>query len=141
MCHWDPNLLPGFGVVALGPCRIYGDERCEIAALVDRDDYHWLSQWRWSPKWSRGHKKFYLRRTLQTVFQECGYNEHTGQRERVRVQKTLFLHTAVILRTGIAPPSPEHCLVDHIDGNSLNCQRHNLRWATPKMNAQRGYRS
>ena len=126
-CDWDPNTLPGFGVVPLGPCRIYGDERCEVVALVDRDDYSWASQWRWSPKWSRGGKKFYLRRTTQKVFQELGFNEHTGLRERVRLQRTFFLHTGIMLRTGIQPPSPEHRLVDHIDGDAMNCQRHNLR--------------
>jgi hypothetical protein len=31
-------------------------------------------------------------------------------------------------------PSKNHTMVDHIDGDTLNCQDHNLRWATPSTN-------
>jgi hypothetical protein len=37
---------------------------------------------------------------------------------------------------GFFPPSPEHTVVDHIDGDSMNNTLANLRWATPKQNAK-----
>lgn len=118
---WDPNVI--FGQV-IEPCRIYGDDKGEIYALVDQEDYQWAVQWRWSPKWSRGNRKVYLRRVL-----------HEGTRQ-FRTQRTLFLHSAIMKRTGILPPSPEHCIVDHRNGNGLDCRRNNLRWATHTMNAR-----
>lgn len=104
------------------PCRIYGDDRETLWALVDRADYQFLIQWRWSPKFSRGAKKFYLRRNVQVGIKSC------------RVQKTLFLHTAVMQRMGCIPPTEKHILVDHINGDGLDCRRANLRWATHSMN-------
>lgn len=119
---WDPNTIPEMNGV-FSPCRIYGDDRAEMFALVDQIDYQFLVQWRWSPKWSRGNRKVYLRRVM-----------HEGARAS-RVQRTLFLHSAVLARMGVKPPTPKHTLIDHRDGNGMNCQRGNLRWATPSMNA------
>ncbi len=104
--------------------RIYGDDRASIWAVVDEEDYQWAIQWLWSPKWSRGGRKVYLRRV-----------GHEGTRQS-RTQRTIWLHTEIMKRTGIEPPSPLHTLVDHRDGNSLNCRRNNLRWATVGMNAR-----
>lgn len=117
MIEWDPNHWE-----EAPPCRIYGDDRAELFALVDAIDYQWAIQWLWSPKWSRGSRKVYLRR-----------NVHTGSR-LVRTQQTLFLHIAIMRRKGDVPPSLFHTIVDHIDGDGLNCRRGNLRWATPSEN-------
>lgn len=117
---WDPNVVLA-DIDA--PGRIYGDDKGELVALVSAVDYQWALQWRWSPKWSRGGRKVYLRRNVQI-----------GPRA-TRVQKTLFLHQAIIARTGLIPPSPEHTLVEHLDGDGMNCQRENLCWITPSGNA------
>lgn len=101
---------------------IYGDAQASLFALVDEVDYQWATQWLWHHKWSRGRRKVYICRQL---------TERLGG---VRFNSTLMLHVEIQKRTGIAPPSPAHTLVDHRDGKSLNCRRHNLRWATPGMN-------
>lgn len=35
------------------------------------------------------------------------------------------------------PPTPKHTIGDHGDSESLNNQRENLEWVTPKENAER----
>lgn len=123
--------------------RIYGTADLEIYSLVDEEDYSFLSQWLWSPKVSKGGKKVYLRRNVETQLNN-GYGKgryecpETGKsiRNRQRMQRTLFLHTAVMWRTGIVPPSSAHHIVDHLDGNGMNCRRSNLRWATDSMNGK-----
>lgn len=102
--------------------RVYADERATAWAIVDAIDYEWAVQWRWSIKWSRGGRKFYLRRAG---------SDRTGA---CRVQRTIWLHVEIMKRTGIAPPSPAHTMVDHRNGDAMFCRRRNLRWATPSMN-------
>lgn len=128
---WDPNVVLA---EAAQPCRIYGDDRGEIFALVDVEDYQWLVQWRWSPKWSRGDRKVYLRRNVQESIKDHGKDPDSGVRLRTRVQRTLFLHTAVAQRAGIRPPSDSHVLLDHRNGDGLDCRRANLRWVTNQQN-------
>lgn len=128
---WDPNVIMA---EAAQPCRIYGDDSGELFALVDAQDYQWLVQWRWSPKWSRGNRKVYLRRNVQESIAELGKDPDTGRRIRNRVQRTLFLHTAVAERAGILPPSEYHVLLDHRNGDGLDCRRENIRWVTRQQN-------
>jgi HNH endonuclease len=109
--------------------RIYGDDGAQVFAVVDEVDYHWAIQWKWSPKFSRGGKKFYLRRV-----------DHEGTRA-CRIQRTIWLHLEVMRRKGTRRPSPLHTIVDHRDGDGLNCRRRNLRWATPSLNARTARRA
>lgn len=102
--------------------RIYADDKLSLYAVVDAIDYSYLVRWRWIKHYSRGRTKVYLKRTM-----------HEGTRID-RVQKTLFLHQAIMQRSGLVRPSPFHVLPDHINGNSLDCRRDNLRWATYLMN-------
>ena len=134
MTHeWDPNVI---FADPPAPCRIYGDDKGALFSLVDEIDYAWALQWKWSPKWSKGGRKVYLRRNVQVSIADFGTCPETGVRLRDRTQRTLFLHTAIIERMGLEPPSPEHVLVDHRDGDGMNCCRANLRWATHSMNAR-----
>ena len=98
--------------------RLYGDDRATMWAVVDEIDYHWAVQWRWAPKVSKGGKKVYLYRT--------------GSINNCKV--SIYLHVAIMERTGILKPSRHHIIADHRNGDGLDCRRHNLRWATPKMN-------
>ena len=132
MHEWHPSRV----FAEPEPCRIYGDDKGELFALVDAIDYQWVVQWQWSPKWSRGGRKVYLRRNVQETIADHGVCPETGMRIRTRTQRTLFLHTAIMGRMGIEPPTPLHTIVDHRDSDGLNCRRDNLRWATPSMNAK-----
>ena len=72
-------------------------------ALVDDADYEWLNQW----KWFAHLKKNYL---------------YARRQERVLgKQKTIAMHRLIF---GVCDSKK---LIDHIDGNGLNNQRHNGR--------------
>lgn len=122
----DPNYID------FGEDRAYyimGDDHGDIMARVDREDYWYFCQWRWAVKYDKHGKKPYLYRKI--------FTKNTASN-----RTSLFLHVAVQVRTGIPQPL-HHSMVDHEDGDSLNCRRYNLSWATPSMNRRniRGQRS
>lgn len=105
--------------------RIYGNDHATLWALVDEIDYQWALQWRWNPK--PGRRGFvYLRRA-------CG--GHNGKWGRGPVW-TEYLHVEIMKRTGIKQPSHKHRLVDHGNGDTLDCRRYNLSWTTHQGNAR-----
>lgn len=125
----DPFDLEEWPLPALGPCRIYGDDRALIWALVSPEDYQWALQWRWSPIRRPG-RQVYLRRNAEPPTMRLA-----GSGIVVRgAQSTVYLHVEIMKRTGRPAPCGEHKLVDHRDLDSLNCTRHNLRWATYSIN-------
>jgi len=128
----DPNAL-GLERPSMREFRIYGDDRASMWALVDEIDYQWAVKWRWSSKKSRGGRKIYLRRNV-TTSNGSYYCEERGGVLRDRKQKTLFLHTAIMQRMGDVPPTNKHLMIDHRNGNGLDCRRANLRWASASMN-------
>ena len=79
--------------------------------LVDQEDYDWFRQWRWHLKASRGGKKWYA------------YHPRTPS-------GSIYLHVEVMRRTGREPPTADHVVAHHANGDSLDCRRCNLRWAT-----------
>jgi len=102
--------------------RIYLDDRAQTWALVDAEDYWYFSQWKWhanKPHKRRFGKKVYARRSLSNG---------------ARYKAPEYLHVAIHKRTGSIPPSLFHTLVDHENGNELDCRRKNLRWATVQEN-------
>lgn len=145
---WDPNVLL---VPNQHEYRIYGDDNAQTWAVVDEEDYQFLTQWKWS--WNnpstkkRERRKKYLRRNIQTILDPTlggglWTNPITGVTSRNRghrIQQTLFLHFVVMLRTGKSPPTPKHTIVDHRDGDEFNCRRKNLRWYTPSQNGSNLY--
>lgn len=102
--------------------RIWLDDREYLYAVVDEEDYHWAAQWKWYAKPSRSPWKFYACRQTK-IRDDCGWRN-----------VSLYLHVEIQKRSGVVQPHPTYKLSDHRDGDSLNCRRGNLRWATPSMN-------
>lgn len=112
--------------------RIYGLSDLSLWCVVDEEDYRYLTEWLWSYSRSPTGKMYIKRSTGNGAVTRDG--KQVGWiRGR---QKSIYVHRVVMLRAGIAPPSPKHRIVDHINGNSLDCRRKNLRWATLSQNNQ-----
>lgn len=84
-------------------------------ALVDDDNYHELSKFKWYAK--RHRRTFYAVRNIRI------YPGYGGQR-------CLWMHRVIL--GDIKPPLQ----TDHIDGDGLNNQRSNLRIVTNRENMQ-----
>jgi|SRR5215472_12210966 len=83
-------------------------------ALVDDDDYEWLSQWKWCARMQPRSQKFYAFR-----------NEYLGD----------YRHTTVAMARAILGLTPgDGFIADHRNHNTLDNQRSNLRKATKGQN-------
>jgi len=98
----------------------YVGTHAELQIVIDEEDYLWASQWRWGINPTKNKKKLYVRRT----------GRYAGR------FISIYLHKAICLRAHGMPPSPSHIMSDHKSGNTLDCRRDNLRWATPSENRQ-----
>jgi hypothetical protein len=76
-------------------------------AIVDAEDYEWLSKYKWHASNAGG--KFYA--------------------TRCRKNRSISMHRIIM-------GEPKGMFVDHIDGNSQNNRRSNLRTCTPAQNLQ-----
>lgn len=101
--------------------RLWLDAAATIFAVVSDEDYAWALQWKWQITWDRHKRKAYATRSTRT-------KESGGRRHKI------YLHKEILARTGKLPPTKHHTMGDHGDGQSLNCQRYNLDWATPSQN-------
>lgn len=84
-------------------------------AIVDDEDYEWLSQW----KWYLDDKGYAVRE--ETIPRHERKDPSKYQQRRIRMQNVIL------------PPEP-NTMVDHRDRNALNNQRDNLRIATRAQN-------
>lgn len=80
-------------------------------AIVDAEDFEWLNQWKWSAK--KGTHRFYATRTV-----------------RSGVKKNIAMHRLIL---GIE--RGDGIQADHVNLDSLDNRRHNLREATASENS------
>ncbi len=87
-------------------------------ALIDDEDFERVSKFKWTYFYNPHNKKQYARRGV-------------GGR---RNQKTVYMHRFIM-------DAPKGLQVDHINGDGLNNQKHNLRLATNAQNHQNQVKS
>jgi hypothetical protein len=83
-------------------------------ALVDDEDFEFLSQWKWCA--DKGRNTFYAARKVR---------KPDGKRTTIRIHQVL------------AELMGFKRVADHIDGNGLNNQKHNLQDLTHKQNIEK----
>ena len=81
-------------------------------AIVDPDDYYWLSRYKWFA--TKNGSTFYAKR-------------HTHKREHAKTT-SVFMHRKIM-------DAPDNLLVDHINYNGLDNRKANLRLATRRQNS------
>lgn len=81
-------------------------------AIVDAEDFEWLSQYKWQAKWDKCKK---------------GYYAVTGK-SILKSFSTTIMHRLIV-------GAKKGDIVDHIDGNGLNNRKSNLRIVTSTENA------
>ena len=97
---------------------------CEIpltqnqVALIDAVDFEWLNRWKWCAHWNPGTRSFYAVRNAAI---EDGKRGH------------IHMHREIV---GMAAGDKRHC--DHINHETLDNRRSNLRKATCSQNIANG---
>lgn len=114
-----------YGIVWLSP-------EANLYAVVDLVDLEFAQSWSWtavpSKSGERRIKKFYARRTTKL------YTGPEGAVARTYKTFNIWLHKEILLRA-VGPSKRKSATIgDHINGNSLDCRRANLRWTTSSEN-------
>lgn len=119
MHELDPNTLD---LAPILDGRMYAGTLAQFECVVDYDDYLYFSQWLWVPKIDRKPNTtlIYFRRAVSTY----AGGERTGA-------YSVYLHIEILKRKA---GYIEGKICDHIDRNTLNNRRDNLRWATHAQN-------
>ena len=89
-------------------------------AVVDAEDYGWLSNYSWYAKWNPHTKSFYA---VAAINKTVDFELENGTIITRRVQAIVSMHRAV-LKIG-----SERIHVDHEDHDTLNNRKYNLRRA------------
>lgn len=122
---------------AYGPPAISLSDRWDLHALVDEEDLAWSRQWKWNHTTGSGGRIADI--AYLTGAKKRGVNTDKVYAKRsTRAQGravSLYLHREICLRAYGQPPSDRH-VADHLNGDSLDCRRENLRWATLSQNAK-----
>lgn len=105
--------------VFLGP---HADKVCWVDAI----DYDWVMQWQW----------FYTSWGPRTKAARRGWRMKHYAVRHTTMFGIVWMHKEILLRKREPWPSPAHTIGDHLDGESLNNTRSNLRWATSQMNGR-----
>lgn len=87
-------------------------------ALVDDEDYEYLNQWKWCAQWESHTKSYYASR-----------KRYLGMINGKRKQKTIRMHRLIM-------DAPTGKQVDHINHNTLDNCKENLRIVTNRQNKQ-----
>lgn len=77
-------------------------------ALVDDEDFEWLSKWKWSTQWAP-------------------HNYYAVRTEYGEKNKTVYMHREIT-------HPPNNLDIDHINHNGLDNRRENLRFCTTAQN-------
>lgn len=127
----SPDFEP-LDVCAVPFATIWLDPENNTFAIVDEIDRAFAQQWLWgvvsSKSGVRRIEKLYARRTVSE------WTGMEGDRKASRRTVNIWLHKEILLRAVGPPPSKAATIGDHINGNSLDCRRHNLRWSTASEN-------
>jgi hypothetical protein len=83
-----------------------------LFAVVDDQDYEWLNQWRWTAHLGPGGRV--------AAYRKVGQNKG-------HMSRNLWMHRVIL-------NAPTEAEVDHINGDSLDNRRENLRLATRAQN-------
>ena len=104
-------------------------DRIDCYCLLDQQDYEWARAFLWCHTYGAG----------PMVLKAPGVYamarpDHIYARRCVGGQ-TLWMHREILTRA-CGPPPLNHTIGDHINGDTLDNRRVNLRWATRSMNAK-----
>lgn len=104
-------------ILAAGCARIWLCTRRDIWALIDADDYGWISQHGWNVG---GHSQW----------------KYYAKRNEGAARNTVYLHREVLV---FHDPREQKFLdahhAHHRNGQSLDCRRNNLEWVTGSVNS------
>lgn len=118
---------------AYGPPAVSLSDRWCLQALIDEIDVEWARQWKWCHTYGSGGKIKDKARLTGAI--RRGANPDKVYARRSTNSATLWLHREICIRAYGPPPGPKF-ISDHLNGDSLDCRRENLRWATLSMNAK-----
>jgi len=93
-------------------------------ALVDECDHNFLNQWKWTSHYEPKIRGYYAKRT-QTIHMANGKTK----------RKTIMMHRVIMGRI-IKREVKKTEIIDHINHNSLDNTRENLRIVTNRQNTQ-----